>query len=81
MAVQVCIVLYGITTFLALLGDFSGLSMDYDSFAKQVNNSYALDKDITNTARRVKATRLEVIEAVGLSDFWASIYWNEEDDD
>ena len=54
----------------------------YGEWVRQVLSVYEEEnEDITLTARRLKTSRVEVIEAVGLSDLWASIYWNEEGDD
>jgi hypothetical protein len=54
----------------------------YGEWVKQVSAVYSEEnEDITLTARRLKTSRVEVIEAVGLSDLWASIYWNEDDNE
>ena len=45
--------------------------ISYDEFVSKVKETYEETNDVGETAKKLKSTRAEVLEALGFSDEWA----------
>jgi hypothetical protein len=49
----------------------------YNEFLRRVKDTYDETKDVGETAKKLKCTRAEVLEALGFSDEW-NAYFDDE---